>query len=82
MSKIPAKKTGFSVNRLLRLRRAGFLHVTEVNGRLLYDSDEVAACPSLIEKASETLILSGQTRGVGRPDYKKLATVLGLAGAR
>ena len=80
MSKIPAKKTGCSANKLLRGRAAGFLHVVRTNGRVLYDTDALAAWPVLVEKARENLAFSGKKRKVGAPGYKDLAEVLGLGG--
>ena len=78
--KIPQKKTGYSCKRLLRLRRAGLLKEEEIKGRLFYDSDELAAVPGLLNKASEKLLGRDTDRHVGRPSYKELAAALGLGG--
>ena len=81
MSLIPTKKTGCSMNKLLRGRASGFLHVFVINGRVLYDTDELDAWPSLVEQARENFLFSSKKRGVGKPSYKQLAEALVLAGA-
>ena len=68
------------MNKLLRGRASGFLHVEVVGGRVLYDTDELDAWPDKKEKARENLILSGKKRRVGAPSYKELAAAVGLGG--
>ena len=67
------------MNKLLRGRAAGFLHVEVVGGRVLYDTDELDAWPFLVEQARENFLFSGKKRGVGKPSYKQLAAALATA---
>lgn len=68
---IPAKKVA-SYNRLLRLRRAGFLHAIIIDGRHFYDNAEVDTLQARISAAAEKLLLAGGAGRRGRPGYRDM----------